>query len=117
MKMAVQGSDSFSDYNIFMRAMRTALSTMDKDDKVFELYSIGPFRVNEMAREFSNVSEDGFRGRGMKNFCHKRPASWLKENMSEIDYFAFFKKPGESFSAMVDLADSLGVEAQVYEFK
>lgn len=117
MKMAVQGSDSFSDYNIFMRAMRTALSTMDKDDKVFELYSIGPFRVNEMAREFSNVSEDGFRGRGMKNFCHKRPASWLKENMHDMDYFAFFKKPIDRMSSMIDLADSLEVEAQVYEFE
>ena len=117
MKMAVQGSDSFSDYVIFMRAMRTALSTMSKEDKVFEMYSIGPFRVNDMALEFSNKSEDGFRGRGKRNSCHKRTVSWLRENMSEMDYFAFFKKPGEKFSPMVALADSLGVEAQVYEFK
>jgi len=117
MKIAVQGSKTFSDYTIFLRAMRTALYSMTQEDKEVTLYAVGPVRVNDMAQEFSNVSEDGFRGRGMKISCRKMPQSWLENNMSTMDYFAFFKKPGETTSSLVEVADNSGVDAQIYEFK
>lgn len=117
MKIAVQGSNSFSDYTIFLRAMRTALSSMSSEDKTVELYAVGPVRVNQMAQEFSNVSEDGFRGRGMKISCRKMPQSWLRDNMKDMNTFAYFKRPGEKISDLVDLADDLGVDANIYEYK
>jgi hypothetical protein len=117
MKIAVQGSNTFSDYAIFMRAMRTALYSMDKNDKEVILYAVGPIRVNQMAQEFSNVSEDGFRARGRKISCRRMPQSWLESNMSDINYFAFFKKPGERVSPLVKLADELKVDAQIYEYE
>jgi hypothetical protein len=36
--------------------------------------------------------------------------------MNDVDYFAFFSKPGEPVSKMVALADSLGVDAGVYTY-
>lgn len=117
MKIAVQGSKDFSDYTIFLRAMRTALYSMGSEDKTVEVYTFGPIRVNQMAEEFCNVSEAGFRGRGMRIVCRMLPRTWLSDNMHKMDYFAFFKKPGEPTSKMVDLADELGIDAQIYEFK
>lgn len=116
MIVAVQGSRSFEDYSIFLRAMRTALYDMDKEDKEIYIYSAGPVRVNNMALEFSNVSERGLKARGIKIQCRKVPFGWLEENMSTIDYFAFFSKPGEPISKLVSVADDLKVEAGVYTY-
>ena len=116
MRIAVQGSSTFSDYTIFLRAMRTALYSMDAEDKEIMLYSIGPVRLNNMALEFSNVSEDSLRGRGIKISCRKMPSSWIKDNIKSIDYFAYFCKPGDPVSSLVDLADESDVSAAVYSY-
>jgi hypothetical protein len=117
MIIAVQGSKTFQDYSIFMRAMRTALYEMDKEDKEIYIYSAGPVKTNNMALEFSNVSERGLKARGIKIQARKISSSWLEENMNSMDYFAFFSRPGEPISYLVDLADQLGVEAGVYTFQ
>lgn len=117
MKIAVQGTKNFSDYNIFLRAMGTALSQMG-NDKTLEIYAAGPVNLNQMAIGYSNVSEDGFRGRGMSISCHKRPLSWFENNLKDMDHFAFFKKPGEPDSKLFKQADEmLGANAFLYEFK
>lgn len=116
MKIAVLGSKNFDDYTIFLRAMRTALYSMDEADREIELYPVGR-RVGQFAIGFANTTEDSLRGRGIKISCRKRPHEWLASNMHDMDYFAFFKKPGEPTSKLVDLADDNNVEAQIYEFK
>jgi ribonuclease HI len=117
MIVAALGSKNFSNYDIFMRGMRTALTQKPEDDKEVILYAAGMLRLNVMAQEFSNKSEDGFRGRGMKISCRKRPYTWLEENMKDVNYFMFFKLPGESNSPMIELADKLGVEAAIYAYE
>jgi hypothetical protein len=114
MIMAVQGSRNFEDYAVFLRAMRTALSTMKNEDKEIYIYSAGPAKINAMALEFSNVSERSLKARGIKIQMRKVPPSWVQEYMSELDYFAFFAQPGEPVSKLVDAADSSGVDAGVY---
>lgn len=116
MKIAVQGSKTFSDYTIFLRAMRTALYSMEKGDKEITIYSAGPVALNNLALEFSNVSENGLRGRGIKISCRKMPSSWLTDNIKTIDYVAYFCTPGEAVSSLVDLADSLEIDAAVYSY-
>lgn len=116
MIIAVQGSRNFNDYSIFLRAMRTALSGMSEDDKEISIYSVGPVRVNAMSLEFSNVSERGLKARGIKINTRKVTPDWLESNMSNVDYFAFFSKPGERISDLVDVADNVGIDAGVYTF-
>ena len=116
MIMAVQGSRNFEDYAVFLRAMRTALSGMGKEDKEIYIYSAGPARVNSMAMEFANVSERSLKARGIKIQMRKVPPSWVKEYMKDIDYFAYFGKPNEPVSDLVNVADGLGIEAGVYIF-
>jgi hypothetical protein len=116
MIVATQGTKSFDEYPIFLRAMGTALSQMKEDDKEFLVYSAGPAKLNSMALEFCNVSERGFKARGIKIRLVKIPPSWIKENIHSINYFAFFSKPKEAISPLVSYAESKDAEVGVYRF-
>lgn len=116
MIVAIQGTKSFDDYNVFLRAMGTALSQMDRSDKEFLVYSAGPYNINAMGLEFMNVSEQGFKARGIKSKFFKVPPSWIKENLGLVGYFAYFSKPKEPVSDLVDIADAKDVEVGIYRF-
>lgn len=116
MIVGVQGSRSFDDYAIFLRAMGTALSMMEEGDREFNIYSVGPARINSMALEFANVTERSMKARGIRVKVQKVPFSWAKENMFEINYFAYFGKPGDRQSELVEIADRKSVEAGVYRY-
>lgn len=116
MIVAIQGTRSFSDYNVFLRAMGTALSSMDKDDKEFIIYSAGPVNINTMGLEFANVSERSLKARGIRIRLNKVPPSWVKSNLRDIDYLAYFSKPKEPVSELVDLAEDKDIPLGIYRF-
>lgn len=116
MIMAVQGSRNFEDYAVFLRAMYSALSSINPEDKEIYIYSAGPVRVNNMAQEFSNVSENSLKARGIRIQTRRITISWLEENLGQCDYYAYFSKPGEPISKLVDKADALGIEAGLYTY-
>jgi hypothetical protein len=116
MKIAIQGSKNFNDYSVFLRAMGTALYSLPEKDSEFYLYSAGPSHINEMGMEFSNVSERSLKARGIKIRLFKVPPSWIKENIYEINYFAYFSKPKEPVSQLVDLAEAKDIEVGIYRF-
>jgi hypothetical protein len=116
MIVGVQGSRNFDDYAIFLRAMGTALSMLEEDDKEFLIYSVGPAKVNSMAIEFANITERSLKSQGIKVRVQKVPFSWAKENMFLLGYFAYFGKPGDRPSELIDIADRKSVEAGVYRY-
>jgi hypothetical protein len=116
MIVATQGTKSFDEYSVFLRAMGTALSQMKEEDKEFYVYSAGPSKINSMALEFCNVSERSLKARGIKIRLIKVPPSWIKENIHDIDYFAFFSKPKEAISPLVSYAESKDASVGVYRF-
>lgn len=116
MIIAVQGTKSFNDYNIFLRAMGTALSMLPEDDKEVLIYSAGPYQINSLALEFANVSERSFKARGIRVRMHKVPPKWLKENIYDIGYLAFFSKPKEPVSDLVEAAEAKDIEIGVYRY-
>lgn len=116
MIVAVQGTRNFNDYAIFLRAMGTAFSGLKDDDKEIIIYSAGPAQINSFGMEFSNISERSLKARGIKIRFIKIPPSWIKNNIHTIDYFAYFSKPKESLSELVDLADSKNIEVGVYRY-
>jgi hypothetical protein len=116
MIVAIQGTKAFDDYTVFLRAMGTALSQMQDSDKEFYVYSAGPAQTNSMALEFCNVSERSLKARGIKVRLIKMPPSWIKENIHNIDYFAFFSKPKEAVSPLVSYAESKDASVGVYRF-
>lgn len=116
MIIAIQGTKSFNDYAIFLRAMGTALRSIEENDTEFTIYSAGPANINEFALEFSNISERSLKAQGIKIKFIKVPPSWLETNIKSIDYLAYFSKPKEPVSKLVDLADAKDIEVGVYRY-
>lgn len=116
MIIGIQGTRSFNDYSIFLRAMGTALASMSDEDNELYIYSAGPSIVNSFAMEFTNITERSLKSRGKKIKLIKVPPSWLAENMHTIDYLAMFSKPKEPLSKLVEKAESHNVDVGVYRY-
>ena len=116
MIVGVQGTRNFNDYPVFMRAMGTALLMLNLEDKEFIIYAAGPYQVNAMAQEFANVSERSLKARGIKIKVRKVSPKMIKDNITNFGYIAFFSKPKEPVSDIVNIADSKDVEVGVYRY-
>lgn len=116
MILGVQGTSSFNDYNVFLRAVGVAMSGMPAEDDLLAIYSAGPAKVNSMAMEFVNLSERGMKLRGKKIKLYKVPPSWLEENMSSFNYFAFLSTPKETTSKLVSEAERNNVEVGIFRY-
>lgn len=116
MRIAIQGSRAFNQYEVFLHGMGRTLAMLDSEDKEFFIYSAGPARTNEMALEFSNISERSLKARGIKIRMFKVPPSWIKENVYEIDYFAYFCNKKEPVSQLIDFVEAKDREVGIYRF-
>jgi hypothetical protein len=116
MIIAIQGTKSFKDYSVFLRAMRSSLSGMKEDDVDIFIYSAGPATINSQATEFANVSERGLKARGYKIQVRKVPSDWIKDNIDFIDHFAFFSLPKEPVSDVVKWAQARDAEVFIYRY-
>lgn len=116
MIVGIQGSKNFNDYNVFLRAMGVALSMLPEGDTDIVVASAGPLNINNMGMEFVNISERSLKARGIKIKLIKIPPSWIKDNIHNIEYFAYFSKPKEPVSDLVDLAEAKDIEVGVYRY-
>lgn len=116
MIVGVQGTRSFSDYNIFLRAMGTALMSIGDGDKEFFIYTTGPAHINSMAMEFSNISERSLKARGIKIRTVKVSPKWLKENVHILGYMVYLSKPKEPVSDLVSAAEAKDIEVGIYRY-
>jgi hypothetical protein len=116
MNVVVQGTKQFDEYNIFLRAMGVALSNMSENDVEFNVYSLGPVKINSMVSEFCNLSERGMKARGKKIKFYKVSFQWVNENMEYIDYFVFVSKPREPVSKLIANAELKGKEIGIFRY-
>jgi hypothetical protein len=116
MIVGVQGTSSFSDYNVFLRAMAVAMSNMPADDSQISIYTAGPMKINSMASEFVNLSERGLKLRGKKVKLYKVPPSWIEENIQSFNYFAFLSQPKERVSSLVEVAENNNIEVGIFRY-
>jgi hypothetical protein len=114
--IAVQGTNKFDDYNVFMRAIAVGMSMLPENDKEILVYSTGPRRVNNYVTEFCNITERSLKSRGIKIRYNKVPATWAEENVKKFDYFIFLSKPGEYSSKLVAEAELSGVEVGLFRY-
>jgi len=116
MIVAIQGTKTFDDYQIFLRAMGTALRDLPEGDKEFIVFSAGPVNINQFGMEFMNVNERSMKGYGIKTKFVKVPPSWIDENIDQINYFAFFSKPKETWSKQAQHAHDKDANLWVYRY-
>lgn len=117
MLVAIQGSKSFSDYQVFLRGIGTALREIaGTEDKEFVIFSAGPKNINEFVQEFMNVNERSLKAYGIKSKIVKVPPSWIENNLNEINYLLYFSKPKETLPPIVEAADAKDIEVGVYRY-
>lgn len=116
MIVVVQGTNNFSDYQVFLRAIGVALSSLSQEDKQLEIYSVGPAKTNTMAMEFVNVSERSMKSRGIKLKLRYVPPSWVIENINSINYFAYLSTPSEPKGNLVKEAENNNVEVGIFKY-
>ena len=115
MNIIVQGTKSFNDYSIFVRAMGVAMSDLE-DGEDFNIYTIGPTNINRFTAEFHNVVEASMRARGRKIKFHRVPVTYVEENMEMFKWFGFFATPGEKLSHTFYEAQSTDMECAVFRY-
>ena len=117
MKVLLQGSKDFDDYQVLMRAMGVALSSMPPQDKSFEIYSVGPHKTNDLAVSFANLTENNLKSRGIKVRFHKLPAKLAEEKIDRFDYMAYLSNPeNKRLSALTNKAEANGVELGIFRY-
>lgn len=116
MIVGIQGSKSFNDYSIFLRAIGVALRDLPEGDTEFLIYSAGPRQINEFGLEFANISERSLKARGIKIKLIKVPPSWIETNLTTLDHLLYFSKPKESLPKIVSDADAKDIPVGVYRF-
>ena len=113
MIIAVEGTKSFFDYEIFMRAMGVALS-QPKNDKLIEVWSAGPHKINNFTAAFCNSSENYLKQKGFKVVFKRLPYQYISDNIEYVDYFAFFSNSNEKVSKLVAEAELNGIEIGIF---
>jgi len=96
--------------------MGISLSSMQKDDSDFIVYSVGPNQIHSFVSEFCNVSEKGLKARGKRVKFYKTNPQWIEENINDINYFAYFSKPKQYVSKLASFAQSNNVELNVFSY-
>ena len=117
MKVLVQGSKDFTDYQVLMRAMGVALASMKPGDKEFQIYCVGPHKTNDLALSFANLTEDSLKGRGIKVKFHRLPAKLAEDKIDRFDYMAYLSNPeNRRLSALTNKAEENGVELGIFRY-
>jgi hypothetical protein len=116
MIIAVQGTNSFEDYNVFLRSMSVAMSGKQDSDKEILVYSLGPKTINGFVTGFCNLTERSLKSRGIKIKHRRVPISWMENELEGLDYFIFLSKPSEYASKLSAQAELKGVEVGVFRY-
>lgn len=115
MVIVVEGTKSFNDYDIFMRAMGVALSTPSVDSDI-QVWSLGPHTINSYTASFCNSSENFLKQKGFRVKFHKVNAPWIEENIDYVNYYAFFSGPNETLSRLAKVAEIKNIELGIFRY-
>lgn len=106
MIITVEGTKTFDNYEIFMRAMGVALSLPEVDEDI-QVWSLGPHKVNSFTAAFCNSSESFLKNKGFKIHFYKVNPKWVAEHLHDVNYYAFFSSPKENESRMCKAAQQV----------
>lgn len=116
MIIAVEGSKTFDNYDIFMRAMGVALSKPMSSNEI-QVWSLGPHKINSFTASFCNSSESFLKNKGFKINFYKVSHAWVAENLSSVNYYAFFSLPKDQESRMCKAAQDIeGCEVGIFRY-
>lgn len=116
MIIAVEGSKTFDDYEVFMRGMGVALSDLEQGDDLVEVWSAGPYKINSFTAAFCNSSENYLKQKGIKIKFSKVPHNWLAENISSVNHLLHFCNPNEGRTRLTAEAELSNIDVSIFRY-
>lgn len=112
MKILINGSKDFDDYNTFLRAMGVMIS--DLKDKELILMLTGNYKTNDLARVFVNLSEKSFKSRGkLLNYVH---VSGKEVDWDSVDAVVILVKPPQKNTPLGYEAERQDKDVHVFRY-
>jgi hypothetical protein len=121
MKILVYGNNKFSDYDTFTRAVVVAIdnNVTSSDDKI-DIYTAGPYKINQFAAEFVNKTERFFKQKGIKSRFYRVLKNDVVENFDKYDldsvvYLSTKYDRSEIFDMVISEAESRNIPVSIYK--
>jgi uncharacterized membrane-anchored protein YjiN (DUF445 family) len=122
MKILVYGNTKFSDYDTFTRAVVVAIdniATSDPDNKL-EIYTAGPYKVNQFTAEFVNKTENYFKQKGIKSRFYRVLKKEVTENFDNYNvdavvYLSTKNDRSEIFDEVISEAEKNDIPVSIYK--
>ena len=121
MKILVYGSNKFSDYDTFTRAVVVAIdNAVNNIDDKLDIYTAGPYKVNQFTAEFVNKTEGFFKQKGIKSRFHRVLKNDVVENFDKygidsVVYLSTKNERAEIFDTVISTAESQDVPVNIYK--
>lgn len=121
MKILVYGSNKFADYDTFTRAVVVAIdNAVDSVDNRLDIYTAGPYKVNQFTAEFVNKTEAFFRQKGIKSRFYRVLKNDVEKNfdkyeLSSVVYLSTKKERSEIFDVVISEAEERNVPVSIYK--
>lgn len=116
MIIVAEGTRAFDNYELFIKGLTVAMSHIGEDNYV-QVWSLGPYKVNNFTAGFCNSSSNYLKGKGIKIRFSKVSYDWTKQNIDHINYYAFFSNPKEPLSKFANwIQHKEGIEIGIFRF-
>jgi imidazole glycerol phosphate synthase subunit HisF len=121
MKILVYGSNKFSDYDTFTRAVVVAIdNAADSIDNKLDIYTAGPYKVNQFTAEFVNKTESFFKQKGIKSRFYRVLKNDVVENFDKygidsVVYLSTKNERAEIFDTVISTAEQNDIPVNIYK--
>lgn len=121
MKILVYGNQKFSDYDTFTRAIVVAIDkSIDNVDNRLDIYTAGPYKINQFAAEFVNKTEGFFKQKGIKSRFYRILKNDVAENFDKYDldsvvYLSTKNDRSEIFDVVISEAENRNIPVSIYK--
>lgn len=121
MKILVYGSDSFDNYNTFMRGLVVAIEdNLHNNDSRIDVYTAGPHKINNFTAEFINRTEGFFKQKNVKTrFSRVRKSDVIDAfETYDFDHVVCFNSKNDNrfFDVLLDKAEALNINVSYYKY-
>jgi len=121
MKILVYGNNKFSDYDTFTRAVIVAIdNSYNSENDKLDIYTAGPYKINQFTAEFVNKTERFFKQKGIKSRFYRVLKNDVIENFDKYDidsvvYLSTKNDRSDIFDSVISKAEDNNVPVNIYK--
>lgn len=121
MNILVYGNNKFSDYDTFTRAVVVAIdNNVTSDDNKIDIYTAGPYKINQFTAEFVNKTERFFKQKGIKSRFYRVLKNDVQENFDKygldtVVYLSTKNDRSEIFDVVISEAENKNIPVSIYK--